>query len=64
LALSSAATLTLTNRTPSAPNAVRDAVVKSLHRVPTPITTSASAASRLAAVVPVLPTAPTASGWS
>ena len=53
-----------TNRTPGSLNAVRDALVKSLYRVPIPITTSASAASALAAVVPVAPTAPTDCGWS
>ena len=36
----------------------RDAVVKSLQRVPTPRTTSASRAAALAAVVPVAPIAP------
>ena len=41
-----------------------DAVVKSLQRVPMPITRSASAASVLAAVVPVAPMAPTDCGWS
>ena len=61
---SAAATLTLTNRTCGSANTVRDAVVKSLYRVPIPITTSAWLASRLAAVVPVLPIAPSASGWS
>jgi hypothetical protein len=44
--------------------AVREAVVKSLYRVPTPITRSASRAIAFAAVVPVLPTAPSDSGWS
>ena len=38
--------------------------MKSLYRVPTPITTSASRASAFAAGVPVAPTPPTASGWS
>ena len=38
--------------------------MKSLQRVPIPITRSASAASRFAAAVPVAPTAPSASGWS
>ena len=61
---SAAATLTLTKQTCGQPNAVRDAVVKSLYRVPIPMTTSASPASWLAAAVPVLPIAPTASGWS
>ena len=61
---SAAATLTLTKRTCGQPNAVRDAVVKSLYLVPIPITTSACAAIRLAAAVPVLPSAPRASGWS
>ena len=55
---------TLTKRTPGAANTVRDAVVKSLHRVPTPSTTSASRANAFAAVVPVAPTAPTDRGWS
>ena len=36
--------------------------MKSLHLVPTPITTSARAASSLAAVVPVAPIAPAHSG--
>ena len=61
---SAAATLTLTKRTRGPLNAVRDAVVKSLYRVPMPMTTSASLAIALAAVVPVLPSAPRASGWS
>jgi hypothetical protein len=43
---------------------LREAVVKSLQRVPTPRTTSASRASALAAVEPVAPTAPTDDGWS
>ena len=38
--------------------------MKSLYRVPTPITTSASRASALATGVPVEPTPPTACGWS
>ena len=38
--------------------------MKSLYRVPTPITTSASRASAFATGVPVEPTPPTASGWS
>ena len=41
---------------------VRDAVVKSDQRVPTPMTRSASRASTFAAVVPVDPTAPTSWG--
>ena len=44
--------------------AVREAVVKSLQRVPTPRITSASRAAALAAVVPVAPIAPRAWGWS
>ena len=43
---------------------LREAVVKSLQRVPTPRTRSASRAIALAAVVPVAPIAPTACGWS
>ena len=39
---------------------VREAVVKSLYLVPTPITTSAVRAMALAAAVPVLPMAPSA----
>ncbi len=62
LAASNAATLRLTNRTSGSANAVRDAVVKSLYRVPTPMTTSAAAASALAGGVPVEPTPPTAWG--
>ena len=54
----------LTNRTPGSANTVREAVVKSLHLVPMPITTSARAASSLAAVVPVAPIAPAHSGSS
>ena len=42
----------------------REAVVKSLQRVPTPRTTSASRAIALAAVVPVAPIAPSDCGWS
>ena len=38
--------------------------MKSLQRVPTPITRSASRATRLAAAVPVAPTAPRLSWWS
>ena len=64
LAASKAATLTLTKRTSGSWKADFEAVVKSLQRVPTPITRSASRASRLAAAVPVAPTAPSASGWS
>jgi hypothetical protein len=64
LAASNPATLMLTNFTSGFWNAVRDAVVKSLYRVPTPITTSASRASRLATGVPVEPTPPTEFGWS
>ncbi len=53
-----------TKRTPGSWKADFDAVVKSLHRVPTPMTTSASRARRFAADVPVAPTAPRLSGWS
>ena len=53
----------LTNRAPPAWNAVREAVVKSLQRVPIPMTTSASRARALAAVVPVEPIAPISWGW-
>jgi hypothetical protein len=53
----------LTNFTSGFWNAVRDAVVKSLYRVPTPMTTSASRASRFATGVPVEPTPPTEFGW-
>lgn len=52
-----------TKRTPGCWKAVREAVVKSLQRVPTPITRSAPAASAFAAVVPVEPTAPISRGW-
>jgi hypothetical protein len=62
LAVSSPATLTLTKRTSGSWNAVFEAVVKSLQRVPTPITTSASRARRFAAGVPVAPIAPSAAG--
>ena len=51
-----------TNRTPGSAKAELLAVVKSLYRVPTPITTSASRASWLAAVLPVLPIAPADKG--
>ena len=54
--------LRFTNRTPGCWNAVREAVVKSLYRVPTPSTTSASAASAFATGEPVAPTPPTAHG--
>ena len=64
LSASMRATLTFTKRTPSAANTVREAVVKSLYRVPTPMTRSASAATASAAVVPVAPIAPSACGWS
>ena len=64
LAASSDATLTFTNRTPGSWNADFDDVVKSLQRVPTPITRSASRARRLAAGVPVAPIAPSAERWS
>jgi hypothetical protein len=63
-AASKPVTLTLTNRTSGLANAVREALVKSLYRVPTPITTSASRASALATGEPVEPTPPTAQGWS
>ena len=56
--------MTLTKRTPGSWKADFDAVVKSLQRVPTPMTRSASWASRLAAAVPVAPTAPSDSGCS
>ena len=56
--------MTLTNCTRESWKADLEAVVKSLQRVPMPITTSASRASRLAALVPVAPTAPRLSGWS
>ena len=62
MAASIPATLTPTKRTPGSWKADFDAVVKSLQRVPTPITRSASRASRFAAGVPVAPTAPSASG--
>ena len=64
MAASKPATLMFTNRTPGSWNADLEAVVKSLQRVPTPITRSASRASRLAAGVPVAPIAPSADGWS
>ena len=64
MAASKAATLTFTNRTSGSWNADCEAVVKSLQRVPTPITRSASRASRLAAAVPVAPIAPSDDGWS
>ena len=64
LAASKPATLTFTNRTPGSWKADFDAVVKSLQRVPIPITRSASRAMRLAAAVPVAPTAPRLSWWS
>ena len=54
----------LTKRTSGAAKRLREAVVKSLYLVPTPITTSASPATRLAAVVPVAPIAPNERGWS
>ena len=56
--------LTFTNRTSGSRKAVFEAVVKSLQRVPMPITRSASAATRFAANVPVTPIAPSAEGWS
>ncbi|KQR97105.1 hypothetical protein ASG00_12550 [Microbacterium sp. Leaf351] len=56
--------LMLTKRTSGFWKAVREAVVKSLYRVPMPMMTSASAASRFAAVVPVAPTPPRYCGWS
>lgn len=64
LAASSDATLTFTNVTSGFWNAVREAVVKSLYRVPMPMTTSARAARALATGEPVEPTPPTACGWS
>src|SRR5690606_13966999 len=42
---------------------VLEAVVKSVKRVPTPITRSASLAIRLAAALPVTPMPPRLSGW-
>ena len=50
--------------TASSANNEREAVVKSLQRVPTPRITSAVRAAALAAVVPVAPIAPSACGWS
>src|SRR4030095_6255444 len=54
----------LTNRTPSAANSDLDAVVKSVHLVPIPMTTSASAARAFAAAVPVAPMPPPDAGWA
>ena len=56
--------LMLMKRTSGFWNAVFEAVVKSLKRVPKAITKSASRALRLAAVVPVTPIAPKFCGWS
>ena len=61
---SASATFTLTKRTSGRANAVLDAVVKSVQRVPIPMTRSASRAMRFAASVPVAPIAPRESGWS
>ncbi len=58
------ATLRLTKRTSSLAKIEREAVVKSLQRVPTPSTTSASRARAFASVVPVAPIAPADCGWS
>ena len=63
LKASTVATLRLMKRASSA-NSEREAVVKSLQRVPTPRITSASRAIALAAVVPVAPIAPSDCGWS
>ena len=52
-----------TNLAPAA-NAVHEPVVKSCRRVPTAMTTSASAASAFADVQPVTPTGPALSGWA
>ncbi|BDZ42103.1 hypothetical protein GCM10025865_14020 [Paraoerskovia sediminicola] len=49
----------LTNRTSGSWKAVREPEVKSLYLVPMPMTTSAAAAIRFAAVEPVAPTPPT-----
>ena len=61
---STLATFTLMKRTLAPSNSVFDAVVKSVHRVPTPMTRSASRPMRFAADVPVAPIAPSESGWS
>ena len=45
-------------------NAVHEPVVKSCRRVPTAMTTSASAASAFADVQPVTPIGPALSGWA
>ncbi len=62
LAASNSATLMLTKRARG--KAVWEAVVKSVQRVPIPITRSASRARRLAASPPLTPTGPTFCGWS
>ena len=62
--ISSSATLTFTNRTCGLWNNDFDAVVKSLQRVPMPITRSAPFAIRFAASVPVAPIAPRFEAWS
>ena len=61
---SSVVTLTLTMRTSGCWKTENEAVVKSLQRVPTPITRSASRATALAAVLPVAPMEPREAGWS
>ncbi len=48
----------------SSRNSHLEAVVKSVYRVPTPMTTSASLAISLAAEQPVTPTPPKFRGWS
>ena len=60
---SNPATLMLTNLAVGE-NAVHEPVVKSCRRVPTEMTTSASAASALADVHPVTPIGPALSGWA
>ena len=61
---SSSHTLIATKRTAGSWNALFDIVVKSVSRVPTASTRSASRAHWLAASVPVTPRAPSVSGWS
>ncbi len=60
---SKAAALRFTNRAPGA-KSDPEAVVKSVHRVPIPRTTSASRAAASAGAVPVCPMPPRHCGWS
>ena len=60
---SNSATFSSRNSTSGWEKSALEPVVKSVRRVPTPITKSACGASSLAAIPPVTPTPPRLSGW-